>query len=270
MIDPASRGAVYYYHFDGLGSIAGLSSASGGLVERYSYDVFGKPDTTSSVGNPYLFTGRRYDTETGLYYYRARYYNPQIGRFMQPDPIGYFAGLNLYTYCENGPTIWIDPLGLMRWGQFFKGVGEAVSGVASFISGCIIAGGSSGLAAPAGYALVVYGNVSFGAGITNMVGALANEDPIPTTLPGIVTYAFSGPEAAGTADALTTLAPGSIGCSSPLNDTLTVVSAYSSYTQSHSSSYASPDGNTLPSLNLNLNVIPYWDGSPKKSCPGCN
>jgi RHS repeat-associated protein len=60
---------------------------------------------------PFLFTGRRFDADTGLYYYRARYYNPYIGRFLQTDPIGYGAGMNLYRYCEHRPTVRVDPSG---------------------------------------------------------------------------------------------------------------------------------------------------------------
>ena len=94
----------YYYHFDGLGSIAALSEEDVNIVETYTYDVFGTPAifdpdggqiSESSVSNPYIFTGRRYDDETGLYYYRARYYAPVIGRFLQTDPIGYADGIVL-------------------------------------------------------------------------------------------------------------------------------------------------------------------------------
>jgi RHS repeat-associated protein len=63
------------------------------------------------TANPYLFTGRRFDCETGLYYYRARYYNPYIGPFLQTDPVGYSAGMNLYTYCGNNPLVLTDPSG---------------------------------------------------------------------------------------------------------------------------------------------------------------
>jgi len=121
MVDITREGAIYYYHYDGLGSVVALSA--GDIVERYTYDVFGEPtiydanDTViseSSVGNPYMFTGRRFDAETGLYYYRARYYEPKLGRFLQPDPIGYYGGLNLYTYCLNDPINWLDPFGLCR------------------------------------------------------------------------------------------------------------------------------------------------------------
>jgi len=109
-----AAGQTYYYAFDGLGSVASLSNSTGGIVETYSYDVFGKPDTISTVGNRFMFTGREYDSETGLYYYRARYYSPQTGRFLQADPIGYHDTFNLYTYVNNNPVNWLDPYGLCK------------------------------------------------------------------------------------------------------------------------------------------------------------
>jgi RHS repeat-associated protein len=75
-----------------------------------------------------LFTGRYYDAETGLYYYRARVYNPYIGRFMQTDPSGYKGGINLYAYCGNNPIMLVDPYGLCGGGydylSAFKGSGR--------------------------------------------------------------------------------------------------------------------------------------------------
>ncbi|MFH1371049.1 MAG: RHS repeat-associated core domain-containing protein [Planctomycetota bacterium] len=91
------------------------------VFERYSYYAFGETtirDTqgdvrsSSAFGNRFMFTGREYNSETGLYYYRTRYYKPSIGRFLQTDPVRYYGGLNLYTYCGNNPLNWLDPWGL--------------------------------------------------------------------------------------------------------------------------------------------------------------
>ena len=71
----------------------------------------GSGPATPSHPNRFMFTGREYDKETGLYYYRARYYNPQIGRFLQTDPVGYGDGMNSYRYCGNNPLSATDPSG---------------------------------------------------------------------------------------------------------------------------------------------------------------
>ena len=105
---------VYYYHADSQGTIIGLTNDSGAWVEKYAYTLYGKPAAASTIGNPYMYTGRRLDAETGLYYYRARYYDPHLRRFIETDPIGYAGGMNLYAYVGNSPTNFIDPYGLFR------------------------------------------------------------------------------------------------------------------------------------------------------------
>jgi RHS repeat-associated protein len=106
----------YYYHEDGKGYIIALTDESGNLVEELSYDAYGVPSIDeSSIDNPYMFAARRYEPETGLYYYRARFYDAERGRFLQRDPIGNWTDSanfgNSYTYVGNNPISFADPSG---------------------------------------------------------------------------------------------------------------------------------------------------------------
>lgn len=104
---------VYYYHADGLGSIAALSDKQCNVVRKYDYDSFGNmAQEQREFGQPYAYTGREWDKETGLYYYRARYYDPEVGRFILKDPIGFKGGINLYAYVQNNPINFDDATGL--------------------------------------------------------------------------------------------------------------------------------------------------------------
>ncbi len=105
---------TYYYHADGLGSIVALTDSTGKTQQTYEYDSFGNlKDQKNKVKQPYTFTGREWDKETGLYAYRVRSYDPKSGRFISKDPIGFAGGdTNLYAYVWNRPTMFIDPWGL--------------------------------------------------------------------------------------------------------------------------------------------------------------
>ena len=117
MID-VSTGNHSYFHQDGLGSVAALSDDNGTMTDVYTYGPYG--ETANTTGSPYRFTGRRLDSETGLYYYRARYYSPAQGRFLSPDPIGYGDGMNLYAYVGNDLVNFVDLSRSTSIHQFYR------------------------------------------------------------------------------------------------------------------------------------------------------
>jgi RHS repeat-associated protein len=110
----SSGGTSAWYLPDKLGSIRDIADTSGAVIDHVVYNSFGTvtSETNSANGDRFKFTGREYDSTTGLYYFRARFYDPVIGRFTSLDPIR-FAGsdASLYRYVKNGPTLWGDPAG---------------------------------------------------------------------------------------------------------------------------------------------------------------
>jgi RHS repeat-associated protein len=126
--------ATSYFHADGLGSITSLSSAAGSIANTYTYDSFGKlTNSTGSLVNPFQYTARESDIETGLYYYRARYYDPFSGRFVSEDPARFPGGINFYTFVENSPVNLIDPFGFCPWQVHSRPLKGAAGGAAHSI-----------------------------------------------------------------------------------------------------------------------------------------
>jgi RHS repeat-associated protein len=106
--------ATSYYQADGLGSVTSLTNAAGAVAQTYTYDSFGNQTASNgSLTNPFRYTAREFDTESNLYYYRARYIDPAEGRFLSEDPIMFNSGqINFYDYVGNSPVINFDPTGL--------------------------------------------------------------------------------------------------------------------------------------------------------------
>jgi len=107
-------GATSFYNADGLGSVTSLSNATGSLAQTYTFDSFGKQTASSgSLTNPFQFTGREFETETSLYFYRARYMDTSTGRFLSEDRIRFSGGVNFYAYTKNNSINLVDPSGLL-------------------------------------------------------------------------------------------------------------------------------------------------------------
>jgi RHS repeat-associated protein len=136
----------YTYHHDALESVLGQSGNTGSVVAAQGYTSFGSTvNATGSSNNTLKFTGREQDSETGLYYYRARYYDPLTGRFISEDPIG--SGINFYTYAGNNPINTNDPTGncgpCIQTARTILTSGVGIGAVSGAIGG-YISGGSEG------------------------------------------------------------------------------------------------------------------------------
>jgi len=178
----------FYYHADHQGSIVNLTNSSGTVANAYVYDSYGRTLTVfESAPQPYTYTGREHDAESGLYYYRARYYDPQTGRFLSEDPIGFVGGdQNLYRYVRNNPANLFDPDG-----QVGTAVAGFVIGFGGGVAGTLAQGGSiedalvngvigGTLGAAGGLGLPVLGTplgAGIAGGLSNLLGQALTKEP---------------------------------------------------------------------------------------------
>ena len=106
-------GTTSYYEGDGVASITSLSNSAGALANTYTYDSFGQLTAhTGTLVNPFQYTGREFDPETGIDYYRERYFDSSSGRFLSEDPLRFKTATNFYPYAANNPLRFNDPMGL--------------------------------------------------------------------------------------------------------------------------------------------------------------
>jgi RHS repeat-associated protein len=169
----ADNATTQYFHQDGLGSTRAITDAQGTTLATYAYNAFGAPRVqTGTATTAYQFTGEPLDSDTDLYYLRARWYNPGTGRFTAPDPLGYAGGDNPYAYAGNNPTSAVDHSGLFAWwiaGAVVGGVGGFAAYTAThhddfswreaaqWTAGGALLGGTFGLAGDAAAAFGVGG-----------------------------------------------------------------------------------------------------------------
>ena len=122
-----------WYLTDHLGTVRDIANATGAVVAHVDYSSFGQVlNVSNSVAvDRFLFTGRELDQETGLYFYRSRYYSPQLGFFVSQDSIGFDAGdFNLYRYVSNAPQLFRDPYGMLAAVEYGALLSRALLGAA--------------------------------------------------------------------------------------------------------------------------------------------
>jgi RHS repeat-associated protein len=155
---------TYYYHTDHLGSASVITDQNGNKVQQVYYYPFGKvrSNIVNGVDVKHKFTGQEEDAEYGLYYYNARYYDPELGRFISADTIVPNPhdpqDLNRYSYVGNNPLKYTDPTGHLKLGSIFKKVVGAIVGIV-----VTVLTGGSGLAILPGIWAAVAGGAAGGA-----------------------------------------------------------------------------------------------------------
>lgn len=141
LLSPNSSSAAHaFYHADGNGNITAMVNFEGSVLARYSYDPYGNTLSMSgslAEANTYRFSSKEWQRNAGLYYYGYRFYEPNLQRWLNRDPLGEAGGINLYGFVGNSPLIWIDPYGLL-WTDYIPDwvddVGTACAGFADEVT----------------------------------------------------------------------------------------------------------------------------------------
>jgi RHS repeat-associated protein len=176
-----------FFHVDQQGSVTAIADTAGNELQVNTYDPYGVPATGNN--SRFQYTGQIVLPDLGQYYYKARIYNPTIGRFMQVDPIGYKDDMDLYSYVGEDPLDRTDPTGNLSFEDagnflanlasdpnFSRGMAEAISGVGLVAAGSagdglsgVFAAGTGGLAAPIAIPAAIASTAAIATGTTAAV-----------------------------------------------------------------------------------------------------
>jgi RHS repeat-associated protein len=178
--------ASEYYDLDRNGTIRSITDQKGATIKRFSYSAFGTAGLAGSTQNgfsqsdrsldQYYYAGHSWDSDSGLYYFGTRFYDPRIGQFLSPDADTIIAsgGINTYTYARNNPTRWVDPDGRQEGTMTTGGLN---SGGGGFLGGSL---GSNGFSIPLG-----------GGGPS--LGGFSGSGPLFSASPNVSSFNFGAP-----------------------------------------------------------------------------
>ncbi|MEI3527372.1 MAG: RHS repeat-associated core domain-containing protein [Bacilli bacterium] len=202
LVGLSCEGKEYFYIRDITGNITKIVDEDGRCVVKYDYDAWGNfkktiyIDNYVSHSNPFVYKGYFFDSETGWYYLKSRYYDPSIRRFISADNYNYLDseslnGINLYSYCGNNPILGYDPEGTWSWGKFWGVVAVvAIAAVAIAVTVASCGAAAAGAGFLASCAVSSIGAYTLAATATT-VATIATYVVATTTVIGITAFAIA-------------------------------------------------------------------------------
>jgi len=191
-----------YYHCDGNGNVTALVDTNGVILARYTYDPYGNVLSMSgplATANLYRFSSKEWHPNSGLVYYGHRFYDPNVQRWLNRDPLGVLGGINLYCSMFNSPNGIYDPLGLCDAGKIAAGavqVAGAVIATAALLAAEAPSGGLTTLALPNIFLGITHGMLEIGAGLSDNPNDPALNHVLqsyPSNVGGVAGYLVAGP-----------------------------------------------------------------------------